>query len=114
MTSLFTDVAGEMVASVLPLLLVFHLNFTMAQFGLVDGLSQGAVALLLLGGGVVSDRHHRHKEVAAVGYGVSAGSKLGLLVASSWLGVTVMQLLDRTGKGLRTAPRDSLISLSSR
>jgi MFS family permease len=114
LTSLFTDVSSEMVAAILPLYLVFHLGLTPFQFGVVDGLYQGATALVRLGGGLSADLWRRYKEVAAVGYGLSAACKAGLLaVGGAWLGIVALVLLDRLGKGIRTAPRDALISLSS-
>jgi MFS family permease len=62
----------------------------------------------------VADRKERHKEVAATGYGASALCKLGLVaVGGAWLGTTAVLLVDRLGKGIRTAPRDALISLDS-
>jgi MFS family permease len=103
-----------MVSAILPLYFVFQLGFTPLAFGIVDGLYQGAAALVRVGGGFAADRWRRHKEVAAFGYGLSALCKLGLLAAGSlWAGLTAVILLDRTGKGVRTAPRDALISLSS-
>jgi hypothetical protein len=45
LVSLFTDISSEMVATVLPLYLVYTLGFTPLQFGIVDGLQQGAAAL---------------------------------------------------------------------
>jgi MFS family permease len=115
LTSLFTDISSEMVSTILPLYLVFFLRFTPLQFGMLDGLYQGGAALIRLGGGVAADRLQRYKEVAAVGYGLSAVSKLGLLFgAAGGPGLLAASLfLDRTGKGIRTAPRDALISLSS-
>jgi len=113
-TSLFTDISAEMVTAVLPLYLTFQLRLTTGQFGLVDGLAQAVTALTLVAGAVVADRSRRYKEVAATGYAVSAGCKLGLLaVGAAWLPTTAVLFLDRTAKGLRTPPRDSLISLSA-
>jgi MFS family permease len=113
LTSLFTDISSEMVATILPLYLVYTLGFTPLQFGIVDGLQQGAAALVRVAGGFLADRTRRHKEVAAVGYGVSALSRLGLLAAQSVSALGAIVFLDRTGKGIRTAPRDALISLST-
>ena len=114
LVSLFTDLSQEMVAAILPLYLTFELGLSALAFGLIDGLYGGATALVRLLGGLVADRRARYKEVAAVGYGVSAACKLGLLAASgAWAPTTVFLMLDRLGKGVRTAPRDSLISLSS-
>jgi MFS family permease len=115
LTSLFTDISSEMVSTILPLYLVFFLRFTPFQFGMLDGLYQGGAALIRLVGGVAADRSQRYKEVAAAGYGLSALSKLGLLFgAAGGPGLLAASLfVDRTGKGIRTAPRDALISLSS-
>ena len=113
LVSLFTDISSEMVAAILPLYLVYTLGFTPLQFGIVDGLQQGAAAIVRVAGGFFGDRTRKHKEVAAVGYGISALSRLGLLVANSVSALGAIVFVDRTGKGLRTAPRDALISLSS-
>jgi len=114
LTSLFTDVSSEMVNAILPIYLTFELRFSPFQFGLFDGLYQGVTAVLRLAGGLVADRWRNHKGVAAVGYSLSAGCKLGLLVAANaWFWATGILFLDRLGKGIRTAPRDALISLSA-
>jgi MFS family permease len=115
LTSLFTDISSEMVSTALPLYLVFFLRFTPLQFGMLDGLYQGGAALIRLVGGVAADRSQRYKEVAGLGYGLSALSKIGLLFGSAGgPGLLAVSLfVDRTGKGIRTAPRDALISLSS-
>ena len=55
-TSMLTDVSSEMVATILPLYLVFALGFTPLQFGVVDGYQRGAGALVSLAGGLVADR----------------------------------------------------------
>jgi MFS family permease len=115
LTSLFTDISSEMVSTILPLYLVFILRLTPLEFGVIDGLYQGATALVRLLSGLVADRWRRHKEVAATGYALSVVCKLGFLIAgSAWLALASVVLLDRIGKGIRTAPRDALISLSSR
>ncbi len=113
-TSLLTDISSEMIASVLPVYLVLHLGMSPLAFGVVDGIYQGAAAIVRLAGGVLSDRWARHKEVAAFGYGLSAACRLLILIAgSSWGVITTIISLDRIGKGVRTAPRDALISRST-
>ena len=113
--SLLTDVSSEMVATVLPLYLVTTLGFTPFMYGIVDGLYQGAAAFVRLAGGYVGDRRRSHKGVAALGYGLSAVCKLALAAVGSAFGaITAIVMVDRAGKGLRTAPRDAMISLSSR
>jgi uncharacterized membrane protein YvlD (DUF360 family) len=114
LTSMFTDLSSEMVAAILPLYLIFGLGLSPLQFGVVDGLYQGVTALARVGGGFAGDRWRRHKEVAALGYGVSALCKLGYVAAgSAFSSIGSIVVLDRIGKGIRTAPRDALISLSS-
>lgn len=114
LTSLLTDISSEMVATVLPLYLIAVGGFSPLAFGVVDGIYNGAAALVGLASGVLGDRLRRHKEVAASGYGLSAVCKLLLATvgtATSAIGAVV--LADRVGKGIRTAPRDAMISLST-
>jgi len=112
--SLVTDVSAEMVTAILPLYLVFGLGLNPLQFGLLDGLYAGATAVLRLAGGHVADRYRRLKAVAGVGYALSAVAKLGFLAAGSSVpAIGAVLAIDRAGKGIRTAPRDALISLSS-
>jgi hypothetical protein len=112
--SLVTDVSAEMVTAILPLYLVFGLGLNPLQFGLLDGLYAGATAVLRLAGGHVADRWRRLKAVAGVGYALSALAKLGFLAAGSSVpAIGAVLAMDRAGKGIRTAPRDALISLSS-
>ncbi|MQS16282.1 MFS transporter [Streptomyces kaniharaensis] len=113
LVSLVTDVSAEMVTSVLPAYLVLGLHLSAAQFGAVDGLYTGATALTRLLGGYLADHFRQRKLVAGIGYGLSATAKLCLLFTGSLpalIGMTIAA--DRTGKGLRTAPRDALITLS--
>jgi MFS family permease len=113
LTSLFTDISSEMVAAVLPLYYVQVLGINPMQIGILNGIYQGGSAVARLLFGFVADRMERYREVAGVGYSLSAICKLGLLAFSSFGGLTAVLLLDRIGKGIRTAPRDAMISLSS-
>lgn len=114
LTSLFTDISSEMVVAVLPLYLVFVGGFSPLAFGVIDGLYQGATALVRLASGYIGDRWHRHKDVAAAGYGLSALCKLALATAGTAVSaIGAIVLIDRIGKGIRTAPRDAMISLST-
>ncbi|WP_314248534.1 MFS transporter [Streptomyces kutzneri] len=111
--SLVTDISSEMVTAVLPLYLVLGLGLTPLQFGFLDGMFNGATALVRLLGGRLADRRGHHKRVAGAGYLLSALSRLGLLLAGGATGPIAAALAaDRLGKGIRTAPRDALISLS--
>ncbi|MFK4225887.1 MFS transporter [Streptomyces sp. NPDC019890] len=110
--SLLTDVSAEMVTAVLPLYLVVGLGMSPLAFGALDGLYQGATVLSRLAGGHLADRAQRRKLLAGIGYAISAGCKLALLAVTTPWGIGAVLAADRSGKGLRTAPRDALISLS--
>lgn len=114
MVSLLTDVSSEMVATILPLYLVFSLGASPLVLGAIDGTYRGAAALVQVASGLFSDRWKRHKETAGVGYGLSAICKVGLVAFGNSIGaIGAIVAVDRVGKGIRTAPRDALISLSS-
>jgi MFS family permease len=113
LTSLLTDLSSEMVTAVLPIYALYFLHMSPSAFGIVDGLQQGGASLVKLASGVLTDRTGRYKTVAGSGYGASALSRLGLLAAGPTAGwLTPLVALDRIGKGIRTAPRDAIISLS--
>ncbi|WP_394362046.1 MFS transporter [Amycolatopsis sp. SB7-3] len=112
--SLITDLSAEMVTAVLPLYLVYGLGVGFLQLGAIDGLYTGATALLRLAGGYLADRLGRPKAVALVGYGLSAATKLAFPAAGSSLGAIGLVIgADRAGKGIRTAPRDAMITLAT-
>ena len=103
-----------MITSILPAYTVLVLGFSPATFGLLDGLQQGGASLARIVSGFAADRQRRYKQVAAVGYVASAVSRLVMLLAGagSW-GLGGAVLMDRIGKGIRTAPRDALLSMSA-
>jgi MFS family permease len=112
LTSLLTDVSSEMVASILPMYLVLELGMRPLAFGIIDGMYQGVAALVRVLAGVLSDRRARYKEAAASGYALSALCRVALLaVGSAPAPIAAIVAVDRIGKGVRTAPRDALISL---
>lgn len=112
--SLITDVSSEMVTAVLPLYVVAGLGLSPLGFGLLDGINNGVGALVRLAGGHLADRGgRRHKLVAGLGYGLSALCKPLLLLAHTLPVLSAVLAVDRTGKGLRTAPRDAMISLAT-
>ncbi|MEU4493680.1 MFS transporter [Streptomyces sp. NPDC023998] len=112
--SLVTDVSSEMVTAIMPLYLVTGLGLSPLGFGFLDGIYNGAGALVRLLGGHLGDRGgNRHKAVAAAGYGLSALCKPLLLLVHTGPLIGAVLAVDRTGKGLRTAPRDAMISLAT-
>src|ERR1044072_2180951 len=84
--SLLTDVSAEMVATILPLYLVFSLGASPLVLGAIDGTYRGAAALVQVASGFASDRWRLHKETANTGYGLSAICKVGLVAFGSSIG----------------------------
>jgi MFS family permease len=82
--------------------------------GLIEGVAESSASLLRVFSGYYSDRIKKRKLPAIGGYGASVLAK-GLLLLGSvgWYFVLLSRFLDRVGKGMRTAPRDALISEST-
>ncbi|MEO8256053.1 MAG: MFS transporter [Acidobacteriota bacterium] len=115
-TSLLTDASSEMVLSVLPAYLVISAGLAPLGFGIVTGLHAGGPILITWLGGVVADRSRRSKLTAGVGYALSAACRLGwwAIPGRTVAAFSILIVGDRIGKAIRTAPRDSMISLSAR
>lgn len=111
--SLLTDISSESVAAILPLYLTSAVGLSTIGYGFVDGLYQGVSAIVRIGGGWAADRYDRPKPVAVVGYGLSAVARVGMLFATGMASISAVVSADRIGKGIRTAPRDAMISAAT-
>lgn len=111
--SMFTDISSESVSAVLALYLTSVVGLAPLAYGFIDGLYQGVSALVRILGGWAADRGDHPKWVAFFGYGVSAISRIALIPAGGLAAITSVITLDRLGKGVRTAPRDSIIAAAS-
>lgn len=60
--------------------------------------------------GYISDKYHKKKPIAFLGYASGLVYKIALLFAGSWVGILFARVIDRFGKGIRTAPRDVMVS----
>ncbi|MER6434449.1 MFS transporter [Streptomyces sp900105245] len=110
--SMVTDASAEMVVAALPAYLVFSLGLSPLAFGLIDGIYNGCTAVIQLVSGHFADRGGgRYKSVAVVGYGLSALCKPALLGVHQLPLIGAVLAIDRTGKAMRTASRDAIISL---
>ena len=117
LTSFFTDVSSEMLYPLLQAFLRLVLASQKALvgpvLGLIEGIAESTASLARVGSGYYSDRVSARKGTAIAGYGASAAGKLLLLLAGiGWPFVLAYRLVDRVGKGIRSAPRDALISES--
>ncbi len=116
-TSFFTDVSSEMIY---PLIQAFVAAIMSAQkallgpvLGVIEGIAESTASLVKVFAGYYSDRIEKRKAPAIAGYSLSAVSKALLFAASAgWVFVLLSRFFDRVGKGIRTAPRDALISES--
>lgn len=113
LVSCFADISSEMVYPIIPLYLTGALGATPALVGVIEGIAESLASLLKVFSGYVSDRFQRKKALAFVGYATGLVYKLALLTASSWAGVLVARVIDRLGKGIRTAPRDVMVAQSA-
>lgn len=108
--SLLTDASSEMIYPLLPAFLRGPLKAGPAFLGLVEGSAEALASLLKLVSGRLSDRLPRRKPLVVAGYSASALARpLVALAAAPWH-VLLVRLADRTGKGVRSAPRDALIA----
>lgn len=110
LVSLLTDISSEMVYPLVPLFLTSVLGAPLAAVGLIEGLAESLASLLRTVSGWLSDRLRVRKPLVTLGYSLSALAKPLLALAFVWPAVLAIRLLDRTGKGLRTAPRDALVA----
>jgi MFS family permease len=113
MASLLNDIASEMVY---PLLSVFFLALpgaSRALLGLSEGIADTVASLLKLWSGGWSDRAGRRRGFVILGYGLATVARPLIGAATAPWQVLSCRLTDRTGKGIRTSPRDALIADST-
>lgn len=108
-----TDISTEMVYPLLPIFLTSTLGASPAVVGIIEGIAESLASLLKVFSGYWGDKTKKKKELAIVGYGSSFVGKVTLILAGSWGGVLLARVVDRLGKGIRTAPRDALIADSA-
>lgn len=111
--SMLTDISSESVAAILPLYITGVIGLSTVAYGFIDGMYQGISAFVRIAGGWAADHGDQPKWIAFFGYGVSAVARVGLLFASGFGTLLGVLAIDRLGKGVRTAPRDALITASS-
>lgn len=108
--SLLNDVASEMLFPLLPTFLITVLGGNKAWLGTIDGLAETVSSLLKLWSGARSDVATSRKRFVVAGYSLAAVARpLMGLVGYPWQ-LLSLRVLDRVGKGIRTAPRDALIA----
>lgn len=112
LVSFFADLSTEMVYPLIPIYLTTMFGATPALIGVIEGIAESIASLLRVFSGYVTDKYRKKKPLAFSGYAAGLIYKLILVVAGSWMGVLAARVIDRFGKGIRTAPRDVLVSES--
>jgi MFS family permease len=107
---LLNDSASELIYPLLPIFLTTTLGASPAILGLIEGAADGLASILKYFAGAWSDRAGKRKSLVVTGYGLAAASRIAIAAATVWPMVFAARLLDRTGKGIRSAPRDAMIS----
>ncbi|MEO0024358.1 MAG: hypothetical protein RL196_799 [Actinomycetota bacterium] len=106
--SLLQDAASEMIYPLLPVLLNTVMGAPAAIIGVVEGAAEGAAAMMKLGSSFIN-RFVPRKVMVLAGYASAAIGKLLVAAAIFWPAVLVGRVVDRLGKGLRSASRDAIL-----
>ena len=113
LVSLFTDLSSQMVFPLIPLFLITVLGTGAYAVGIVEGAAETTASLLKVVSGYWSDKIKRRKPFVLFGYSLSAITKPLFAFATVWSFVLFVRVIERIGKGLRTAPRDAIVAESS-
>jgi MFS family permease len=109
LVSFFTDFSTEMVMSVLPLYIVKDLDLSRTALGAIEGSGEFVNYIFRIPSGYISDKIRKRKILVLIGYGISTISKPFFVFVTSFADTITVRIIDRIGKGIRTAPRDALI-----
>jgi len=110
--SLLTDAASEMIFPLIPIFIT-TLGSGAIMLGVIEGIAETTASLIKLISGILSDRIGKRKLLVLTGYTLSSLIRpLTGLVTSAWE-IILIRMVDRVGKGIRTAPRDALIASST-
>jgi MFS family permease len=110
--SFLNDAASEMIYPLLPIFLTAVLGAGAGFLGVIEGVAEASSSLLKLASGVFADRSGRRKGLVAWGYGVAALARPLIAVATAPWQVLAIRFSERVGKGLRSAPRDAMLTES--
>lgn len=108
--SLFMDISSETIHGLLPVFLISTLGASATVVGILEGIAEALVLVLKIFSGPISDLLPKRKPLVVLGYSMGAISKPLFALANSVPLVYVARIFDRTGKGIRGAPRDALIA----
>ena len=113
LVSFFNDFSNEMIVSIFPAFFSSVLKSGAASLGLIEGIADGLANITKIFSGRLSDRIQKRKLLALLGYTLSVATRPFYLVSSVASHILGIRVTDRIGKGIREAPRDALLSLST-
>ncbi len=108
--SLATDAASEAIYPLLPFFLTQILGAGVVSLGVIEGAAEAANSALKVLAGRLSDRAASKRWLVFTGYALSSAVRPLMAVAQTWTHVLTVRLIDRTGKGIRGAPRDAMLA----
>ena len=109
-SSLFTDAATEMIYPLLPVYLSRVLGTGPLSLGIIEGVAEAVNSALKIVSGYVSDRRAKRRSIVIAGYALSSTARPLIALTTGWPQVLLVRALDRTGKGIRGAPRDAMLA----
>lgn len=110
--SLLNDTASDMLYPLIPVYLASVLMVGPKSLGIIEGIAEATSSFLKLLSGVIMDLTNSAKPWIVIGYGLAGFSRPFISIASSWVGVLFIRMIDRVGKGLRSSPRDAMLAAS--
>ena len=113
LTSFLTDTTTKMIYAVMPLFLL-SMGASKTEISLIEGIAESTASILKAVSGWWSDKIRKNKPLMIVGYAFTAILSPLFSIAASPFQVLLIRFTERVGKGIRTAPRDSLIAASSK
>jgi MFS family permease len=112
LVSFLTDTSTKMVYSIMPLFLM-SLGASKTTLSVIEGIAESTAALVKTASGFWSDKIGRNKPFMAIGYAVTGIVTPVYAIVTSPMQVLLLRFVERFGKGVRTAPRDSLVAGSA-
>ncbi|WP_457743755.1 MFS transporter [Sulfurimonas sp.] len=108
--SFFTDMSSNMITTLLPIFVIYVLHEGVDKLGIIIAISTFISYAFRIVFGYLSDRYQIVKPFVVIGYFISAISKPLLAFSTTFMSVAILRGVERMGKAIRSASKDSLIS----
>ena len=99
-----------MIVPLLPAFLATLSGVPAMALGWIEGVAETTASFAKIVSGRFTDRAKAKKPLVLLGYGLSSIARPVIGLAPSWPAVVFIRFVDRIGKGVRTAPRDTMIA----